>query len=80
MQQLDIFDIWKRCCSLQRLAARFEAALGDAQEPDSAWWPAWLLVEQPLLAPALDDAGYERGFKLLQALHGGLYAAYMAPR
>ncbi len=58
---------------LVRMASTFEASL-DSTEPDWAWWPAWLLVEQPLLATPLDGAQTagtappERGFKLLQSL------------
>lgn len=57
---------------LHKLARAFESAF-DA-EPDWAWWPAWLLVEQPLLAAALDavqtaaETAPERGFKLVLSL------------
>lgn len=57
---------------LARLARGYENSLEAAL--GWAWWPAWLLVEQPLLAEPLDaaqspgDAAPERGFKLLQAL------------
>jgi hypothetical protein len=58
---------------LARLARTFEGSL-EATAPDWAWWPAWLLVEQPLLAAPLDaaqtagTAPAERGFKLLLSL------------
>lgn len=54
-----------------RLAARFE---GDLDGEGFDWFPAWLLVEQPLLAVPLDtaqpgrDTAPERAFKTLQAL------------
>ena len=57
---------------LHKLARKFEDAFDTA--PDWAWWPAWLLVEQPLLAAPLDsaqtaaEAAPERGFKLVQSL------------
>jgi hypothetical protein len=57
---------------LHKLAQGFEAAFETG--PDWAWWPAWLLVEQPLLAAALDGAlaagetPPERGYQLMQAL------------
>lgn len=57
---------------LHKLARKFEGAFDSA--PDWAWWPAWLLVEQPLLAEPLDaaqtagEATPERGFKLVQTL------------
>jgi hypothetical protein len=53
-----------------RLAARFEGDLDD----DFGWFPAWLLVDQPLLAQPLDaaqpgrDSAPERAFKTLQGL------------
>ncbi len=57
---------------LHRLARAFEGAFDTA--PDWAWWPAWLLVEQPLLAAALEpaetaaEAAPERGFRLVLSL------------
>jgi hypothetical protein len=57
---------------LLKLARAFEAAFEDT--PDWSWWPAWLLVEQALLAAPLDtaqtaaDAAPERTFKLLLSL------------
>jgi hypothetical protein len=57
---------------LHKLALGFEAAFET--EPDWAWWPAWLLVDQPLLAAVLDGARAanesppERGYQLMQAL------------
>lgn len=57
---------------LHKLARRFEGAL-DGQAA-WAWWPAWLLVDQPLLAAVLQDAQPgadtppERGFRLLLSL------------
>ena len=57
---------------LHKLARKFEDAFDTA--PDWAWWPAWLLVEQPLLAEPLDsaqtaaEAAPERGFKLVLSL------------
>ncbi len=95
---------------IQKLARVFENALDELSVDGShwAWWPAWLLVEQPLLSAPLDDAATDseaappRGFKLvqsllrlerqgrhadivrhrkqLQALHAGLFAAYMLTR
>lgn len=59
---------------LHKLARRFESALDAGPGADWAWWPAWLLVEQPLLAAPLDtaqtagEAAPERTFKLLLAL------------
>lgn len=57
---------------LHKLARAYEAAFDTA--PDWAWWPAWLLVEQPLLLAPLEsaqtagEAPPERSFKLLQSL------------
>jgi hypothetical protein len=57
---------------LHKLARDFESALED--EPDWAWWPAWLLVEQPLLAATLDaaetaaESAPERAFKVVRSL------------
>ena len=57
---------------LHKLARKFEDAFDTA--PDWAWWPTWLLVEQPLLATPLDsaqsaaEAAPERGFKFVQSL------------
>jgi hypothetical protein len=56
---------------LTKLAARFE---GDLDGEDWSWLPAWLLVEQPLLAGPLDaalpsrDRAPERAFRAVQAL------------
>ncbi len=56
---------------LSRMAARFEA---DLDGEDYRWFPAWLLVEQPLLAGPLEsaqpqrDEPAERAFKTLQTL------------
>jgi hypothetical protein len=42
---------------LTRLRRQFDAEFeGDGQEPDSAWFPAWLLCEKPALAPRLGQA------------------------
>lgn len=58
---------------LARLLQRFEAAF-DAGAEAWAWFPAWALTEQPLLAeplgmaqPGRQDAP-ERGFRLMQSL------------
>lgn len=57
---------------LHKLARGFEGAFDT--EPGWAWWPAWLLVEQPLLAAVLQsaqpgaDTDAERGFRLVLAL------------
>ena len=42
---------------LNRLRRQFDAEFeGDGQEPDSAWFPAWLLCEKPALAAPLGQA------------------------
>ncbi len=57
---------------LHKLARKFERVFDSA--PDWAWWPAWLLVEQPLLADPLDaarsvaEAAPEHGFKVVLSL------------
>jgi hypothetical protein len=62
---------------LHKLATRFADAAWPDEPVDWAWWPAWLLVEQPLLAPLLEAAqpsgaahaaAAERAHALLQAL------------
>jgi hypothetical protein len=56
---------------LHKLAERFAADFDDHAWP---WWPAWLLIEQPLLTTPLagaradGDSAPERGFKLMQSL------------
>ena len=73
---------------LHKLLRKFEGAFDTA--PDWAWWPAWLLVEQPLLADPLGhaqtaaEAAPERGFKLVLSLlrleRQGQHAAIVAQR
>ena len=42
---------------LERLKRAFDAAFeGEGTADDLAWWPAWLLTEQPALAPLLGQA------------------------
>ncbi len=61
-----------RLNKLQRRFEAFDAGAGSAD--DWVWWPAWLLVEQPLLAAPLDtahtagEAPHERAFKRMQSL------------
>lgn len=57
---------------LQRLRRQFDQGFEGSGEPgDLAWWPAWLLTEQPALAPLLGQAqpglqtAPERGMRLL---------------
>lgn len=58
----------------QRLARWMTAFEADLETEDYAWFPAWLLVEQPLLAEPLAraqphrDRPPERAFQTLQAL------------
>ncbi|MFO1269537.1 MAG: DUF3375 family protein [Rubrivivax sp.] len=53
---------------------RFEDDFDSAGEADWAWWPAWLAIEQPLLAPTLaaadgsPDSEAAAGFRLVGAL------------
>ncbi len=61
--------------AVRKLARRFDTAFEPAAAAGGwAWWPAWLLVEQPLLARPLDTAqtdgeqAPERCFKLVQSL------------
>lgn len=62
---------------LHKLATRFADAAWQDEPIAWLWWPAWLLVEQPLLAPLLEAAqpsgaahaaAAERAHALLQAL------------
>jgi hypothetical protein len=64
------------CTALsRRFEADFDTGIGEAL-PDAAWawWPAWLLTEQALLASALDgaesgtDGDPERAFRLIRSL------------
>lgn len=81
---------------LTRLLRRFDAQFdpGDAGDavgsPALAWWPAWLLIDQPALLPHLrgaqpgQDSPPERSFRLLVGLLGlerqGRHAELMAGR
>ena len=78
---------------LARLLRRFEDQFDPGTDPNTpalAWWPAWLLVDQPaLLAPlrqaaAGQDSAPERSFRLLAVLLGleraGRHADLMAAR
>jgi hypothetical protein len=58
-----------------KLARRFEAVFEDATLPGGwAWWPAWLLTEQPLLSGALGGAQTvsegepEQAFRVMRSL------------
>lgn len=60
---------------LNRWAKRFERDLDlDAEADRAAWWPAWLVVDQPLLveplsqAQAVGNSAAERTFRLVAAL------------
>jgi hypothetical protein len=60
---------------LQRFEAEFDAAgVGDGDNEHWAWFPAWLLVDQPLLAEPLITAqasrgtAAERSFSVMQSL------------
>ena len=64
-----------RALGRRAAALAFEAFdAGPDAATAGAWWPAWLLVEQPLMAAPMDtaqtagQAAPERCFKLLQSL------------
>ena len=78
---------------LARLLRRFEDQFDPGTDPNTpalAWWPAWLLVDQPALlahlrqAAAGQDSAPERSFRLLAVLLGleraGRHAELMAAR
>ncbi len=95
---------------MHKLARAFEDVFDELSDDAGhwAWWPAWLLVEQPLLGAPLEqaltdsEAAPPRAFRMvqsllrlerqgrhadivshrkqLQALHAGLFAAYMLTR
>ncbi|MBI5718501.1 MAG: hypothetical protein HZC37_12535 [Burkholderiales bacterium] len=75
---------------LRRLLTRFEDDFAPDRERDWAWWPAWLAVDQPLLAEVLDRAekmpdrdaaaGCHLVIALLRLERGGLHHDLVAAR
>ena len=75
---------------LRRFDDQFDPGVSHPDTPALAWWPAWLLIDQPALLPQLrqaeagQDSAPERAFRLLAQLLGferqGRHAELIAAR